>query len=128
VIPNDPRYRTLAICHFLRSRNGGQYVLAVVLPRLSGRIAGALGALAAALTLACLSSLPRFRARLAEDPPAFARRGQAVFWLAAPFLLRALVIGRAPTCAFWRLDGRSALLLAWLASTALAIYFERRSA
>jgi hypothetical protein len=99
---------------------------AIALPSLSGRIAGAFGALVAALTLVCLAFLPRFRARLVEDPPEFAR-GKAMFLLGAPFLLPALVIGRAPTFAFWRLDGRSALLLAWLASTAVAVYFERRS-
>jgi len=84
----------------------------LILPSRSGRMVALAGAGVAALALLVPYLTARGRDYLAEvtrePPPA----GAAA--LAGPFLLPALSLVAVPRLAFWNLDGRSWLILAWL--------------
>jgi len=92
-----------------------------ILPSRSGQAVAALGVLIASVVIVTVWTSPRIRSIVAANPPGFLSRPIRAFAIVAPFLLPALVLRTAPVFAFWRFDGRSALLLAWLLSIVLAI-------
>ena len=95
-----------------------------ILPSRSGQAVAALGVLIASVVIVTVWTSPRIRSIVAANPPGFLSRPIRAFAIVAPFLLPALVLRTAPVFAFWRFDGRSALLVAWLLSIVLAIAFE----
>src|SRR4029078_7775266 len=95
-----------------------------ILPSRSGQAVAALGVLIASVVIVTVWTSPRIRSIVAANPPGFLSRPIRAFAMVSPFLLPALVLRTAPVFAFWRFDGRSALLVAWLLSIVLAIAFE----
>ena len=90
----------------------------------SGRITAAVGSLIALLVIVAVWGSQRVRAAILASSPGFlADRVRAVA-IVIPFVLPAFVLHTVPVVAFWRFDGRSALLLAWLMSIVTAIFFE----
>ncbi len=91
-----------------------------VLPSRTGRLVALVGAVMAALVLlaAVTPSSAREYVRRAW-PAALGRRQRAVALLLVPFLLPVCSLWFSPQIAFWRLDGRGWLLLAWLATAGI---------
>ena len=99
---------------------------AATLPSASGRLVGAAGAGFAALLLLLLYGWPSLRNRVIANPPAFFTWRPALPLVLIAFVTPLLFLRAAPVFAFWRFDARSALLLAWLALTAIALALESR--
>jgi hypothetical protein len=97
-----------------------------ILPSPSGKLAGVAGALIAAGFALFAAASPRNRNRLTANPPAVLDDGTRIVAVLGPFVLPALVLHAQPVLAFWRFDGRTALLVAWLISITIAITFEHR--
>ena len=97
---------------------------AAILPTTSGQIVATAGALIAFAVLVAVCLSDRARGMVLASPPAFLTDRVRAFAVVVPFILPGLVLRTAPVLAFWRFDGRSALLVAWLISIAVAIAFE----
>ena len=97
-----------------------------MLPSASGKIVGAFGVAISAIPLILVGVSPWVRARLLMDPPALLQRWETIAIALIPFLGPAAVVHSSPAFGFWRVDGRSALLIAWLMSVTLAIVFEHQ--
>ncbi len=97
---------------------------AVVLPTTQGRIVGAIGAAVAAALVIAVTGFPTVRARLLASPPAFLTHRATIICVIVLFLLPGLFLHGGPVLAFWRFDGRAALLVAWLVAIALATALE----
>lgn len=99
---------------------------AAILPNASGRLAGAAGALIAAALGFSSWAVPTFRDRLLAGSPAFLHRRSRIAAVLLPFLIPGLFLWSTPVLAFWRFDGRAALLVAWLVALTIAITLEHR--
>jgi hypothetical protein len=96
----------------------------VILPSASGRIVGAVGAAIPAALVFAVAAFPNVRNRLLASPPAVLQHRAAIIGVIVPFLLPSFFLYAAPVLAFWRFDGRAALLVAWLVAITLAITLE----
>ena len=99
---------------------------AVVLPTPPGRIVGAIGAAVAAALVIAVTGFPTVRARLLANPPAFLTHRATIICAIVLFLSPGLFLNGGPVLAYWRFDGRAALLVAWLVAITLAIALEHR--
>jgi len=115
--------RLTAVCLLTFCANA---LWAFVLPGRSGRAAAAVGALIAATLALAIFASAAVRRRLQQSPPAFLESLATVAGVLVPFALPVFFLRFAPTLAFWRLDGRSALLIGWLLAITWAIWCERR--
>jgi hypothetical protein len=97
---------------------------AAILPSTSGRIVGAGGALIALLVLVAVWLSDKARSMVLANPPGFLTDRLRALAVVVPFVLPGLFLRTVPVLAFWRFDGRSALLVAWLISIVVAITFE----
>ena len=97
---------------------------AAMLPSRSGRIIAVLGSLIALLAIGAVWASKRIRTAILASPPGFLAYRARALAVIAPFVLPALVRHTVPVLAFWRFDGRSALLVAWLISIVVAMAFE----
>jgi hypothetical protein len=98
---------------------------AAILPNRSGQIVAAVGALIAVVAILAVWVSQPIRAEVLAGPPEFLTHRLGVVAVVAPFVLPAFFLHTVPVFAFWRFDGRSALLAAWLTSIVFAIAFER---
>ena len=98
---------------------------AAVLPSRSGQVVAAFGILIASVVLVAVWASQRTRAALLASPPGFVTHRIGALAVVAPFVLPLFFLHSVPLLAFWRFDGRSALLVAWLMSIVVAISFER---
>ena len=101
-------------------------VWAVTLPTTSGRIVAGCGVLVSALSLLAVFASRTVRQRLTATPPAFFVWPVSLPLVSIAFLTPILFGRAAPVFGFWRLDARAALLVAWLALTAVALVLESR--
>lgn len=97
---------------------------AAILHSQSGRISGIFGSLITVVGIVSLCASQRLRTSVLANPPEFLAHRSRILAIVAPFALPAFFLHAAPVLGFWRFDGRSALLVAWLVSIALAIGFE----
>lgn len=95
-----------------------------ILPSRSGQIVAAFGALIAAVTIVAVWKSERTRTAVLATPPGFVIHRMGALAVVAPFILPLFFLHIVPVLAFWRFDGRSALLVAWLISILIAISFE----
>jgi len=102
----------------------GTALWAAVLPNKSGQIVAAVGALIAFVAIVAVWASQRIRLAVLAAPPEFLTHRLRALAVAAPFVLPAFFLRTVPVIAFWRFDGRSALLVAWLISIVLAMAFE----
>lgn len=96
-----------------------------ILPSRSGQFVAACGVLIAVVAIVALWRSQPIRTAVLANPPGFLRDRRRVLAIVAPFVLPVFVLHTVPVFAFWRFDGRSALLVAWLVSIVLAVSFER---
>jgi hypothetical protein len=99
-----------------------------ILPNASGKLAAVAGAVLAGGVAALGAASPGMRRRLMSNPPAVLDDRKGIVAVLVPFLLPALVLRAQPVLAFWRFDGRAALLAGWLIAITVAITFEHRRA
>ena len=97
---------------------------AATLPSRSGQVIAAFGVLIASVVVVAVWSSPRIRSIVIAHPPQFVTHRLRALAVVAPFVLPAFFVRTAPVVAFWRFDGRSALLVAWLISIVVSIAFE----
>ncbi len=95
-----------------------------ILPSRSGQLVAALGASIALAVIVGWWRSQAIRDSILANPPGFVSQPGRPLAVVAPFVLPAFVLHAVPVLAFWRLDGRSVLLVAWLISIVLAIAFE----
>lgn len=96
-----------------------------VLPGRSGRLVALTGTIVALVVVAAAVGPSSGRDYVRRGwPPALDRPQHATVSL-VPFLLPAWSLWFSPTIAFWRLDGRGWLLLAWLAVTGILVGLQR---
>jgi len=98
---------------------------AAVLPSRSGQVVAALGVLIASGSLLAIWASQPIRNAILASPPGFVTHRLGPVAAVAPFVLPLFFLRTVPLLAFWRFDGRSALLVAWLISIVSAIAFER---
>ena len=101
-------------------------VWAVTLPTASGRIVAGFGVLVSALFLLAVFASRTVRQRLTSNPPAFFRYRVSLPLVSIAFLTPILFVRAAPVFGVWRFDARTALLVAWLGLTAVALVLESR--
>ncbi len=96
-----------------------------VLPGRTGKLVALTGTIVAALVvLAAVAPWSR-RENVRRVWPAALDRPQHAAMLLVPFLLPGCSLWFSPTIAFWRLDGRGWLLLAWLAAASILVCLRR---
>jgi hypothetical protein len=97
---------------------------AVTLPTASGRIVATFGVFVAAALLLAVFVSRDVRYRVVST--AFFEWPLSLPLVSIAFLTPVLFLRAVPVFAFWRLDGRAALLVAWLGLTAVALALESR--
>ena len=95
-----------------------------ILRSTSGQVVAAFGALIAFVVIVAVCGSQRIRTAVLASPPEFLTHRLRTLAVLAPFLLPVFFLDTVPVIAFWRFDGRSALLAAWLISIVLAMAFE----
>ena len=95
-----------------------------ILPSRSGQIVAALGAVIAAIIIVAVWRSERTRTAVLASPPGLVIHRMGALAVVAPFVLPLFFLHTVPVLAFWRFDGRSALLVAWLISIVVAISLE----
>ncbi len=96
-----------------------------VLPSRTGKLVALVGTVMAALVLLAAVTPSSAREYVRRAWPAALGRPQRVVALLAPFLLPVCSLWFSPQIAFWRLDGRGWLLLAWLATAVILALLKR---
>src|SRR6185295_9265925 len=113
--------RFIWLCLAILSINA---IWALILPNMSGRFIAVVGVMIPAVFLIATLSTRGARRWFAAHPPSLLSRRSMMTLTLALFLTPALFVRSPLVLAFWRLDGRAALLLAWVSVVSLALVAE----
>jgi hypothetical protein len=97
-----------------------------VLPSIAAKGVSIFGGLVVLGIVAVAAASPRFAARLKDELREIGGPGEIA--MAAWFVLPLLSLVTQPTVAFWRLDGRALLIVAWLAGVGCSLVARRFAA